>query len=197
MTENVLFTWRLEELVFSLQKKKEHRGDLRTVFRYKKKIHKRGWQPVFFSVHWHGARSNGLKWLQGQCRLDIKKAFLCMRVVQPWNRLPGEAVESSSLEVFKSKLHEQRVWWFWHGQSYFQQTGGERPPEAPFITTFLWFLISPFKYWFVVLIWDQIGSASSLEQQRSGLNVLHKFWLTVGFDVGRREQLMITNNLLI
>jgi len=46
-------------------------------------------------------RGNGYKWKEGRCRWDIRKNSFVMRVVRHWSRLPREAVDAPSLEVFK------------------------------------------------------------------------------------------------
>ena len=38
--------------------------------------------------------------------LNMRKNFFPLRVVEPWNRLPREAVESPFLEIFKTHLDE-------------------------------------------------------------------------------------------
>lgn len=41
---------------------------------------------------------------QGRFRLGIRKNYLIERVVKLWNRLPREATESPSLEVFEIRV---------------------------------------------------------------------------------------------
>jgi len=49
-------------------------------------------------------RSNGFKPKEDRFRLDIRQKFFTMRVIKHWNRLPREAADVPSLEVFKARL---------------------------------------------------------------------------------------------
>jgi len=49
-------------------------------------------------------RGNGHKVKQRKFRLKMRKNFFPRRVTEHWNRLPGEAVESPSLEIFQTHV---------------------------------------------------------------------------------------------
>ena len=50
------------------------------------------------------SRGHSYKIKKNYCRLDARKNFFSQRVVDLWNRLPQEVLDSGSLNVFKSRL---------------------------------------------------------------------------------------------
>nr|XP_048713273.1 uncharacterized protein LOC125639701 [Caretta caretta]XP_048713274.1 uncharacterized protein LOC125639701 [Caretta caretta] len=94
--ENMSSEGRWKKLgLFSLVKRRL-RGDMRTVFKYVKGCYKEEGEELFSLTSEARTRSNGLKLQQGRFRLDIRKNFLTISAVKPWDKLPGEVVVSRS-----------------------------------------------------------------------------------------------------
>jgi len=72
---------RLRELgLFSLEKRRLQ-GHLTTAFQYLKGAYKKGGDKIFRRSCCDRTRGNGLKLKEGRFRLDIRKIFYIMRVV--------------------------------------------------------------------------------------------------------------------
>ena len=59
-------------------------------------------------------RGDGFKQKESRFRFDIRKKSFTVRVVRPWQRLPREAGDDSSLATFKARLDgalTDLVWW--------------------------------------------------------------------------------------
>ena len=109
---------RLRELgLLSLEKKWLCR-DLIEAFQYLKRAHRKTGDGLFIREWNERTRDNGSKQKERRYRLDISKRYFTMRVVRQWNRLPSEAVDAPSLEVFSARLegvsaHIKRVGTAW------------------------------------------------------------------------------------
>ena len=64
-------------------------------------------------------RNNGFKISKERCISRVRKDFLGNRVVNPWNSLPSEVVQTPSLNSFKARLDKH-----WESYQYLTDVKG-------------------------------------------------------------------------
>ncbi|KAK4819009.1 hypothetical protein QYF61_024125 [Mycteria americana] len=109
--EHLSYEERLRELgLFSLEKRRLC-GDLVVAFQYLKGAYKKDGDKRFSRACCDRTRDNGFKLKEGRFRLDTRKTFFTMRVVNHWNRLPRLVVNAPSLKTFKTSRRGRRPAW--------------------------------------------------------------------------------------
>ena len=89
--------------LFSLEKRRL-RGDLIHVYKYLRCRRQRDEARLFSAMHGDRTRGNGHKLKHRKFCTNVHKNFFIVRVMEHWNRLPREVVESPSLETFRTLL---------------------------------------------------------------------------------------------
>jgi len=104
--EHLPYEERLSDLgLFSLGKRRL-RGDLINVYKYLKEGGRQMDEArIFLVVYGNRTRSNSLKLEHRKFRTNMWKKFFMVKMMEHWNRLPKEVVESPSMETFKTHLN--------------------------------------------------------------------------------------------
>jgi len=102
--EHLSYDDRLSELgLLSLERAP---GDLRAAFHYLKGVYKKEGDRLFNRVCCERTKGNGFKLEKGRSRLNIRKTCFMMRVVEHWNKVPRDVVDTPTLETLKIRLEE-------------------------------------------------------------------------------------------
>jgi len=92
--------WSLEE--------RRNRSDLIELFKILKGISAASLKKMFSLASNSRTRGHSMKIVKSHCRTDIRRFFFSERVINRWNSLPQEAVDSGSVNMFKNSLDRLR-----------------------------------------------------------------------------------------
>ena len=97
---------RLKSLGMYSYERRYLRGDMILVYNMFNGIVDLNIENFFEMETSNRTRGHNLKLKKKHCRLDVRKFFFSHRVVDFWNDLPSDVVNSNSLNIFKRKIDE-------------------------------------------------------------------------------------------
>ena len=100
---NLSYEKRLKYTGLTTLSERRIRGDMIEVFKILKGFTKVNFNTWFKLSDNNRTRGHRYKLEKSRSRLDIRKHFFSQRVVNAWNKLPSEVVESESINTFKNK----------------------------------------------------------------------------------------------
>lgn len=103
---------QLRKLGLFILEERTFRGDLTTLCNYLREGCSKVGIGLFSQVASDRTQVKGLKLCRGRIRLNNKKYLFTGKVIKHWNRLPREAVESLSLELFRRCVDVVLGTWF-------------------------------------------------------------------------------------
>lgn len=103
---NLPYEERLRRCNLTSLENRRKRYDLIETFKIMKNLSKIEVGKLF-KLRNNQTRGHNLKIYKEQSRLDIRKYFFSQRIVNDWNKLPAETVNSKTLETFKTKIHKE------------------------------------------------------------------------------------------
>ena len=82
---------------------RRNRGDLIETFKIIKGFSKVDYTKWFTLSHNHRTRGHRYKLNKPKSRLEIRRNFFSLRVINEWNKLPNDVVEATSINMFKNR----------------------------------------------------------------------------------------------
>ena len=101
---------RLESLKLMTLEERRNRSDLVEMFKMSKGLSAIPWNLFFSADKSERTRGHSKKLVKERFRLDVRKYFFSQRVVNCWNGLSKDVVSAGTVEVFKKRLEELRMW---------------------------------------------------------------------------------------
>ncbi|XP_072178742.1 uncharacterized protein [Diadema setosum] len=95
---------RLRRLNLTTLEVRRKRGDLIQAYRIITQLDNIDPNSIFQKTIYQGTRGHSQKLAKTRPRLDVRKHFYSQRVVDSWNKLPEDVIQSQTLLTFKMKL---------------------------------------------------------------------------------------------